>query len=72
LYLTYHKLNERHDDFLIKLPKKIEYIFMHLCYDFVSPKLSCLDPNIIKSAEIQSQAIEFAQRNLLLVQGNLL
>jgi hypothetical protein len=45
---------------------------MHLCYDFVSPKLSCLDPNIIKSAEIQSQAIEFAQRNLLLVQGNLL
>jgi len=45
---------------------------MHLCYDFVSPKFSCLDPNIIKSAEIQSQAMEFAQRNLLLVQGNLL
>jgi hypothetical protein len=47
LYLTYHKLNERHNDFLIKLPNFFEYIFMHLCYAFVSPKPSCSDANII-------------------------
>jgi hypothetical protein len=36
-----------HNNFLIKLPKQIEYIFMHLCHDFVSPKLSGSDANII-------------------------